>query len=202
MTTNQMTIRIGGAAGDGVESSGSGFCQAITRGGLYVYGLPDHYSRIRGGHNFFSVRISDAPLYSHEDPVHVLLALTAETLPRHRAKMAAGGAIVYDAALKVPDEDLTGDDVRFYRLPMSDMAQEAAGTTLARNTVALGFASGLTGFDLDPLQSVVRENFARKGQAVVDGNLAAVEAGYLEGRKHAGDFPYQLCAYNRDFSDM
>ena len=28
MTTNDMTIRIGGAAGDGVESSGAGFCQA------------------------------------------------------------------------------------------------------------------------------------------------------------------------------
>ena len=59
MVTNEMTIRIGGAAGDGVESSGAGFCKALARGGLHVFGLPDHYSRIRGGHNFFSIRISD-----------------------------------------------------------------------------------------------------------------------------------------------
>ena len=59
MTINNMTIRIGGAAGDGVESSGVGFCQALARGGLHVFGLPDYYSRIRGGHNFFSIRVSN-----------------------------------------------------------------------------------------------------------------------------------------------
>jgi 2-oxoglutarate ferredoxin oxidoreductase subunit alpha len=187
-----MTIRIGGAAGDGVECSGYGFCRTITRGGLYVCGLPDHYSRIRGGHNSFSVRISDEPLYAHEDPVHVLLALTAETIPRHRDRIAEGGAIVYDTALDVPAGDFSGDDIRFIGVPMSTIAEEAAGTILARKTVALGFASGLTGFDLAPLQSVGHENFARKGQAVVDGNLAAIEVGYEEGLKQASGFPHKL----------
>jgi len=50
MITNQMTVIIGGTAGDGVESSGAGFCKALARGGLHVFGLPDYYSRIRGGH--------------------------------------------------------------------------------------------------------------------------------------------------------
>jgi 2-oxoglutarate ferredoxin oxidoreductase subunit alpha len=159
---------------------------------LYVYGLPDHYSRIRGGHNFFSVRISDEPLYCHEEPVHLLLALTAETVPRHRDQIAEGGAIVYDTALDVPEEDLAGDDVRFIGVPMSALAKEVAGTALARNTVALGFAAGLTGFGVAPLQSVIRENFARKGQAVVDGNLAAVEVGYREGLEQAAGFPHVL----------
>ena len=190
-----MTIRIGGAAGDGVESSGAGFCKAIARGGLHVFGLPDYYSRIRGGHNFYSVRIGEEPLYSHEEPVHVLLALTAETIPRHRGNVVEGGAIVYDASLDVGAEDPVSDrvpSIQFMGLPMSDIAQEAAGTALARNTVALGFVSGLTGFDLSSLQSVIRENFARKGQAVVDGNLAAVEAGHREGQKHAAGFPFRL----------
>jgi 2-oxoglutarate ferredoxin oxidoreductase subunit alpha len=111
MTVNQMTIRIGGAAGDGIESTGAGFCKALTRGGLYVFGLPDYYSRIRGGHNFYSVRISDRPLYTHEDPVHLLLALTEETLPRHRDQIIQGGAAVYDTSLKVSPEDMTGEGI-------------------------------------------------------------------------------------------
>jgi Pyruvate/2-oxoacid:ferredoxin oxidoreductase gamma subunit len=48
------------------------------------------------------VRISDEPLYAHEDAVHVLLALTAETIPRHRGRIAEGGCIIYDTALDVP----------------------------------------------------------------------------------------------------
>ena len=192
MTNNALTIRIGGAAGDGVESSGSGFCQAITRGGLYVFGLPDYYSRIRGGHNFYSIRISDQPLYTHTEPVHLLLALTEETVPRHRDKMVKGGAIVYDTKLKIPPEKVQGDSLQFIGLPMSEMAQEMAGTDLAGDALALGFASGITGFDPEPLRSVIRENFARKGQAVIDGNLAVVDWGYLEGQKYADTFPFRL----------
>ena len=192
MTINNMTIRIGGAAGDGVESSGAGFCKALARGGLHVFGLPDYYSRIRGGHNFYSIRVSDRPLYSHAEPVHLLLALTEETIPRHRDKIVPGGAIVYDSKLPVPTEHLERNDIRVWPIPLTDIAKEKAGTALARNTVALGVAAGLTGFDLALLQGIIRQNFARKGQAVVDGNLDAVEAGYREGQKHATDFPFKL----------
>jgi len=192
MTTNHMTIRIGGAAGDGVESSGAGFCKALARAGLHVFGLPDYYSRIRGGHNFFSIRVSDRPLYSHHEPVHLLLALTEETIPRHRDNVVEGGAIIYDSKLDVSPEQWAGDGIQLFPIPLSDIAQEKAGTELARNTTALGVVAGLTGFDLDPMQDVIRQNFARKGQAVVDGNLAAVEAGYQEGRKCVADFPFKL----------
>jgi len=191
MKTVDLTIRIGGAAGDGIESSGAGFCKAIMRGGLYAFGLPDYYSRIRGGHNFYSVRVSDQPLRSHADPIHLLLALTEETIPRHRESMVEGGAVVYDTALKVDAEDLTGDAIQYIGLPMSEVAEEKAGTSLARNTLSLGVAAGLTGFDLSALGSVIRDNFARKGQKVVDGNLAAVEWGYQQGEKHADDYPFE-----------
>ncbi len=191
MTINNMTIRIGGAAGDGVESTGVGFCQALARGGLHVFGLPDYYSRIRGGHNFYSIRVSEQPLYCHEEPVHLLLALTEETIPRHRDKIVEGGAIVYDSNV-VQRTGENSTDLQLLPIPLSDMAKEKAGTALARNTLALGVTAGLTGFDLEPMESVIRQNFARKGQAVVDGNLAALEAGCQEGQKYAADFPFKM----------
>jgi len=191
MTTNNMTIRLGGAAGDGIESNGAGLCQALARGGLHVFGLPDYHSRIRGGHNFYSIRISDRPLYCHEEAVHLLLALTEETIPRHRDKIVKGGAIVYDSSV-VQRTGESSTDFVFLPIPLSEMAKEKAGTELARNTVALGVAGGLTGFAPEPIESVIRQNFARKGQAVVDGNLAASEAGYKEGQKYAADFPFKL----------
>jgi len=186
-----MTIRIGGEAGHGVESTGAGFCKALARGGLHVFGLPDYYSRIRGGHNFYSVRVSDQPLCSHAEPVHLLLALTEETIPRHRDKIVEGGAIVYDSnVVQRTGEGSAG--FLFLPIPLSDVAKEKAGTVLARNTVALGVTAGLTGLDPEPMQSVIRQNFARKGQAVVDGNLAAIDAGYQEGRKFAADYAFKL----------
>jgi len=72
---NNMTFKIVGAAGQGVESSGAGFSQALAQGGLHIFALQDYMSRIRGGLNFFQVRVHQDPLYTHEDPVHVLLPL-------------------------------------------------------------------------------------------------------------------------------
>jgi len=48
MPINDMSFRIGGEAGQGVESSGAGFAKALTRGGLHVIGVSSYYSRIRG----------------------------------------------------------------------------------------------------------------------------------------------------------
>jgi len=191
VSTNDLTIRIGGEAGMGLESSGAGFSKALTRGGLYVFGLPDYYSRIRGGHNFFSVRVAPHPLYSHAEPVHVLLALDLETTRRHIQHVVPGGAVIYDAKEDLPD-DLRRADVNFCPIPLTALAEEKGGRAVMRNTLAFAVAAGLIGFDPTYLESVVRDNFARKGQAVVDANLRVVEAGVNAGCAFQADFPFRV----------
>ena len=62
MATREMTFKIGGEAGQGVESSGAGFAKAFARAGWHVFGTQDYYSRIRGGHNFYQIRVAETPL--------------------------------------------------------------------------------------------------------------------------------------------
>ena len=191
MTTKDITIRIGGEAGMGLESSGAGVAKALTRGGLYVFGLPDYYSRIRGGHNFFSVRVAPHPLYAHAEPVHVLLALDVETVRRHVDVVVPGGAVVYDAKDDLPEE-LRRPDVHFCPVPLTALAEERGGRKVMRNTLAFAIAAGLIGFDPTYIESVVRDNFAPKGQVVVDANLRVVEAGVDAGCIFQADFPFRM----------
>ncbi len=193
MSTNAITIRIGGEAGMGLESSGVGFSKALTRGGLYVHGLPDYYSRIRGGHNFFSVRVSQEPLYSHAESVHLVLALDLETVRRHVAQIVDGGAVVYDEGEEIPDE-LQRSNVSFFPVPLTELAEELGGREIMRNTVAFGVAAGLIGFDLTYLDSVIRDNFAPKGQKVIDANLRVAEAGAEAAQPFQPDFPFRMQA--------
>ncbi len=176
MIPKSLTIRIGGEAGMGLESSGAGYGKALVRGGLYVFGVPDFYSRIRGGHNFFTMRVAEAPLYAIEDPVHLLLALDMETIRRHVADLVPGAAVVYDDKEEVPSE-LKREDVVFVPVPMTELAKEIGGREVMRNTLALGVATGLLGFDPGYVESVIRDNFASKGDAVVEGNLAVLAKG-------------------------
>jgi 2-oxoglutarate ferredoxin oxidoreductase subunit alpha len=186
-----MTIRIGGEAGMGLESSGVGFAKALTRGGLYAYGLPDYYSRIRGGHNFFSIRVSPRPLYSHTEPIHLLLALDEETVRRHVDDIVSGGAVVHDVDDDVAEE-VHRSDVRSFAVPLTELAREKGGREIMRNTVAFGVAAGLMGFDPTHLESVIRGNFAPKGQKVIDANLRVAEAGVEAAQPFQVDFPFRM----------
>ncbi|TFG68442.1 MAG: 2-oxoacid:acceptor oxidoreductase subunit alpha [Anaerolineales bacterium] len=191
MKPNTITVRIGGEAGMGLESSGAGFGKAIVRGGLYAYGLPDFYSRIRGGHNFFTLRIGNEPLYAIEDDVHILIALDIETVRRHTSDLVSGAAIVYDSKDEIPDE-LRRDDVTYLPVAMTQLAKEIGGNEIMRNTLAIGTASGLLGFDTQYIESVIRDNFAGKGGAVVDGNLQVLARGWEAAQLFAGDFPFRV----------
>jgi len=196
MATNEVTVRIGGEAGMGLESSGAGFAKALTGGGLYAFGLPDYYSRIRGGHNFFSIRVSPEPLISHAEPVHLVLALDAETVRRHTDAVVPGGAVVYDEGNGLP-EDLERSEaeergVSFFPIPLTELAEEKGGRAIMRNTVAFGVAAGLMGFDPAYLDRVIRDNFAPKGEKVVDANLRVLEAGVEASREFEEAFPFKM----------
>ena len=193
MIQEDIVIRIGGEAGMGLESSGAGFAKALTRGGLYVFGLPDYYSRIRGGHNFFSIRASSQPLFTHVEPVHLVLALDLETVQRHVDALVEGGGVIYDERETLPDE-VRRPGVHFFPVPLTALAQEKGGREVMRNTLAIGVAAGLMGFDLTYLGSVIRDNFSRKGQAVVDANLRVAEAGVAAARAFQPDFPFRMPA--------
>lgn len=52
-------IKIGGAAGQGMQSICHILSHVFARGGYHVFSVQDYQSRIRGGHNTSTVRIRD-----------------------------------------------------------------------------------------------------------------------------------------------
>jgi len=189
---NDMTFKIAGAAGQGVESSGAGFSQALADGGLQIFAVQDYMSRIRGGLNFFQVRVREQPIYSHEEAVHVLLPLNEEALETYRDDVVDGGAIIYDEALKVDREKAASRGRKAMPVPLIEIAEEHGERVMA-NTAALGAAAGLTGYAYEQMADVIRKNFARKGDEVVSANLrVAREAYQYTEERYAAGFRWKL----------
>lgn len=170
----ELTFRIGGEAGQGVESGGAGFAKALARGGYHVYGTPDYYERIRGGHNFFTIRVSTEPIYVVGEIVDVLIAMDAESLRRHVSDMGPQSAIVVDEDTKVPAGALDGYQGTVAKLPLLQIATDN-GAPVMVNTAALAAAATLVGFDLEHVLGVIADNFGKKGGAVVDANREVAE---------------------------
>ncbi|MFO7246712.1 MAG: 2-oxoacid:acceptor oxidoreductase subunit alpha [Thermaerobacter sp.] len=194
--TVDLTVTIGGDAGQGIESSGTAFARALMRAGWHIFTMVDYRSRIRGGHNFYQIRVSDRPLYSHSDPVHLLLAMTEETLKIHLDNLAPGAAVIYDEGFKRVDRaEIEAAGVLAFPAPLSRLAARH-GSKVMMNTAALGAAAGLLGVDLEPIASVIHDNFGRKGSRVAEANQevlreardwAAAELARREGGQAGGN---------------
>src|SRR3989337_1073119 len=143
VVTNDMSIVIGGDAGQGVESRGEGFSLSFARAGLHGFGLQGDRSRIRGGHNFYQIRLSEQRRLSHSNPVHLVLALTPETVELHLDQIAEGGAVIFPDKFEIDPEPLKKRGVRVDALPLTRIAEEHGNRGMT-TTAALGAAAGIT----------------------------------------------------------
>ena len=191
MITNKISLLVGGEAGAGISRSGFLFAKACLRGGLYAFGANDYQSLIRGGHNFYTVRVCDEEVYSQADTVDILIALNKETILFHKDELVSSAGVIYDQdQFNVTKEELGRDDIKLYHAPMRKIVKELEGPEIMENTVALGAACALLDYDPEFLNSVLRDTFNPK---TAEQNTEATKQGYSYAKENYGnDFGYQL----------
>lgn len=173
---------VGGEAGQGVQSVGFLLAKAFARGGYHIFTDQDYESRVRGGHNFFRVRVGEGRINAISEAVDILIALNRDSIELHRVELADGGVIVFDSG-KIKDVSSGGN---LYSVPLEKLAEEGAGDKVTSNIVALGAALALVDYDIEILNTVLVEHFG-KGK-VADSNIAAARIGYEYARtEHKGD---------------
>lgn len=170
---------VGGEAGQGVQSIGSILSRVFARGGYHVYSDQDYESRIRGGHNFFRIRVKDAEVGAISESLNVLLALNQESIDLHRKDLVDGGMVIFDQE-KAPD--LQGEGL--LGVPLGELAEKEAGNKLMANTVALGACLGLVGYEPDTAEALLKETF---GSAASKANAKALHAGHKYTRENFSD---------------
>ena len=94
-----ISVLIGGKAGDGINSAGALVAQLLNTIGYTIYLYFDYPSLIRGGHNFAIIRGSDQGIGTCWNTVDFVLALNNETMERHRDKCSLKTAIIFNADL-------------------------------------------------------------------------------------------------------
>lgn len=201
MITNNLTIRIGGEAGQGMDTSGAGFARALVRAGLHVFANSDFMSRIRGGYNFYQLRVSDQPIYAPDDKAHLLLAFSPDAITQSLNDLAPGSAIIHDTSLKVDAEALAAHRIQSFAFPFEAKALEIGRPSgmdpkrakLMTNTAALGVTAALTRFPFERIAEVIMQNFGKKkGSAIAEANLAMARWAFDEASKYADAFQWKI----------
>ncbi|WP_174726878.1 2-oxoacid:acceptor oxidoreductase subunit alpha [Mesobacillus harenae] len=172
---NQLSWKVGGQQGEGIESTGEIFSIALNRLGYYLYGYRHFSSRIKGGHTNNKIRVSTTQVRSISDDLDILVAFDQETIDVNFKELHANGVMIADAKFNPKKPEDT--EAALYAVPFTEIATDL-GTSLMKNMVAIGATSAVLDLDIKVFEEVVEEIFGRKGQQVVAKNMDAIKAGY------------------------
>ncbi len=165
-----VSIRIAGANGDGVESSGALLMKVASKSGLHVFGYRGYQSIIRGGHVWYQVRLGDEKLSSHGEKIDILIALNQDSIKNQKSHLNDGAVVIFDPS-KVSASEIDGKGFRLVQIPLLDIAIKVSGDPIMRNVAAIGAALRFVGIDFEIFKTVVRDMWLRKGEKVVDNNV-------------------------------
>lgn len=190
---NNLTWKIGGEAGFGIKSAGMMFGKIFMRAGYEVFDYTEYPSLIRGGHNTYQLLVDVRPVNSVNKMVDILVALNQNTIDQNFSEISTGGLLIYDSdKAKISSAKLQSAEVLSLAIPLTSLAKEAGGEVM-RNVVALGTSLAIVGQTLLIANKIVKENFSKKGQAVVDNNIKALKMGFDFAKKNfSGEFICQL----------
>ena len=136
----ELHLVIGGEAGQGIATIGELLCEALVRAGWEIVVSQSYHSRIRGGHNTFSIRMSGSPILAPVVPIDLLAALNTETVLLHEEEVKEGGLIIADAKWHM-------DGSSMLNVPYEDLGEKKVF-----NTVVLGIIGALLGLEQDFLR--------------------------------------------------
>ncbi|TNF53408.1 2-oxoacid:acceptor oxidoreductase subunit alpha, partial [bacterium] len=180
------SIKIGGEAGQGIQTIGNTLARVFSRMGYHVFTHQDYESRVRGGHNFYQVRFAGKPVSASRDRIDILVALDKSSILLHGKELSENGLIVYDSsAIKEKYETS-----HFLDVPFASLAVEHGGNRIMANTTAIGAVLGMLGMELDALKTVFQTAFKKKGQEIIEANIRTAQAGYDHAKENCN-----LCSF-------
>lgn len=181
---HQLSWKVGGQQGEGIESTGEIFSMAMNRLGYFLYGYRHFSSRIKGGHTNNKITVRPTEVRAIADDLDILVAFDQETIDVNYKELTPSSIILADAKFdpKNPEDSVAP----LYAVPFTEIAAEL-GTSLMKNMVAIGATAALLNLDESVFQSVVNEIFGRKGEEVVAKNIEAIERGRQAISEQIGD---------------
>ena len=183
-------IILAGVGGQGILSIATVIGEAALQEGLYLKQAEVHGMSQRGGDVQSNLRLSSEPIMSDLIPkggADLIISLEPMEALRYVEYLKPDGWIVTSCVpfLNIPNypelEQVLARVRAFEHhvlLDVEALAKEAGAPAQAANMVLLGAAIPMLGIEHDKMIAGVARVFARKGEAVVNTNINAVEKGY------------------------
>lgn len=174
-------IRFHGRGGQGAVSAAALLALAAFDDGFEAQAFPKFGSERRGAPVEAYVRISTAPIRSHNQVYTPDAVVIQDNTLLHSEPVLQGlkqDSWVVLNSERPPAGDSTGTALRWVAIPASRIGEQFLGRPLP-NTVLLGALAAVTGWiSLKALEQAIASHLTNKGEDVVKGNIEALREGY------------------------
>ena len=192
--TNEFTWKVGGAQGEGIDSTGEILATVLTRMGYYIFAYRHFMSLVKGGHTNYKIRASvSEPVYYHGDDLGMLVAFDQITIDENEDELIDGGIILHDAKFKGTSKH---SGLRVAAVPFTDMAKDL-GNVIIKNMVAAGASAYVLDIDPSNFYEQIEAQFGKKGEELVNLNKTAFDKGYNYVKENFGDMKRPVPAATR-----
>jgi indolepyruvate ferredoxin oxidoreductase beta subunit len=185
-------IILAGVGGQGILTIAAVIGTAAVESGMYLKQAEVHGMSQRGGAVQSHLRISDDPIASDlipEGSCDLILSVEPMEALRYLPFLSPEGWLVtssspFNNISDYPEKEVLFGEIRKWKNHRLVDAEEIArelGSRRVSNIVMLGAASGMIGLPPERLKEALISLFGRKGQEVIELNLAALEAGQKAG---------------------
>ena len=170
---DKFTFKIGGEAGFGIVTTGLVFAKIASRLGYHVFDYIEYPSLIRGGHNAYESVVGQEEVWCLKEKIDYLVCLNEDTFKFHKDRLGQDAIVIYD-----PEDFEAGQKMVGVSVPFKKILRELGGQMVMKNTIALGAILAILGTDLIILDEIIKQQFEKKGQAVIDFNINFAKKGF------------------------
>ena len=169
-----ISIVLCGAAGQGIQTVESLLTKTLKKSGFYVFATREYMSRVRGGVNSTTIRVSSKPVRAFIDRIDILIPLSEQAVPHLRRRISPQTLIIGENRFINALTDILSEKVA---IPFEELSKSIGGKIYA-NIIALGVIIQMLKANLSILHSLLSENFKSKGETVIENNIKAANKGY------------------------
>jgi 2-oxoglutarate ferredoxin oxidoreductase subunit alpha len=175
-----ISVRIGGVAGDGSLFTGEIIALVLKRRGFYVVSVRDFPSNIRGLPTNLTIRGNIRRIYSWSDEIDVLVAFEPYAFNKHAGDLKRGAFLIFDDEF-VKEKEVKKDVVLF-PVPLRKLSRELYKNEIFKNVIALGIVGYYLSISLDEIRNVILDRLKGKKEEIIRNNISALEKGYELGK--------------------
>lgn len=164
------SILLTASAGQGVETIETLLSKALKEAGFFVFSDKEYMSRVRGGMNSTTIRVSSNKNKGYKQYVDFLFIFNKGALEHSKNRITKDTVIFGEKEFIDNIDSSKFCEVNFLQ------AAKALGNAVFANTIALGFISAMFKLEENLAENMLKEHFIKDD--IVKSNIVALKKGY------------------------